>query len=71
MGVAAGFEKAPVGISAITHEIQSDSAKRGGDLKSRPTLWKDHCLVISRSPMLPLRPRERLELLEPLIFLEK
>ncbi|MBP1712052.1 MAG: hypothetical protein H6Q42_255, partial [Deltaproteobacteria bacterium] len=70
-GVAAGFAKAPVGISAITHEIQSDSVKRGGDLRSRPALWKVHRLVISRSPTLPPRPRGRLELLELLIFLEK
>ena len=70
-GDAAGFTKAPVGISAITHEIQSHSAKRGGDLSSRSTRWKEHRLVISRSPMLPPRPKGRLEPLELLIFLEK
>jgi len=50
---------------------QSDSAKRGGDLRSRPGLWKDRRLVVSGSAALPPLPGGRWEKFEFPVFFEK
>jgi hypothetical protein len=39
--------------------------------KARPFLWKNRRLVVLRSVVLPPRPGEALELLEPFLFFEK
>lgn len=63
---AEGFTKAAVEISAITHEIQRDSVKGGGNLRPRPvTPWG--VLKPGAVPAL----QGHLEPLELLLFLEK
>jgi len=46
----------PLWILAFLGETKGISAKRGGDLRSRPVPWKDVSLVVSRSATLPPRP---------------
>jgi len=64
-GTAAGLAKAPIGILAITHEIQSDSVKRRGDLISAGPMEGPPLCGFVKPGVVPA-PRGRLPLFENL-----